>query len=214
MKNIKTIILTALVALSLFSFRSCKMGSREEAIITLTSLMDEMISVEKDPCFPGPYYTAGQLTSYDRRSVIPNTPSWHANDDWAGFVRYEANNGRVEKVLFDEQGPGVITRIITTGNDKNTNLRFYFDGEPEASFVIPSFDISKFPVEIPPGMIYMHEHYPTTRGCSSYYPLPYQKSCKITVDNVNRQYVYHVNYRTYEPGTQVQTFSLEEAVKA
>ena len=184
---------------------------QEQPSITLSGLMDEMVRIELDPCFPEPYYSAKQLTSYDRRSVIPNTPSWHANDDWGGFIRYEANNGRVEKVLFDEQGPGVITRIITTGGDKDANLRIYFDGEKEACITIPSYDIAKLPIDIPAGMIYMHEHYPTTQGCSFYYPIPYQKGCKRTVDNVFRNYVYHVNYRTYAPGTKVKTFTLDEA---
>lgn len=179
--------------------------------ITLSVLMDEMISPEADVSFPEPYYTSEQMTSYDRKSVIPNTPSWHANDDWGGFIRYEANNGRVEKVLFDAEGPGVITRIITTGGDKDANLRIYFDGEAEASIMIPSYDIAKLPIEIPAGMIYMHEHYPTTQGCSFYYPIPYGKSCKITVDNVNRGYVYHVNYRTYNKGVKIKTFTIEDA---
>ena len=191
---------------------ACSGGKQEQAeVITLSGLMDEMVSQENDVCFPVPYYAAKQLTSYDRRSVLPGTPSWFSNDDFAGFIRYEANNGRVEKVLFDEKGPGVITRIITTGSDKDANLRFYFDGEKEASITIPSYDISKFPVDIPAGMIYMHEHYPTTQGCSFYYPIPYREGCKITVDNVNRVYVYHVNYRQYEPGTEVETFTVEKA---
>jgi hypothetical protein len=203
------------LSLALVLLVSCKGNQYSQAEpITLSSLMEEMVSAKSDPCFPVPYYSAKQITSYDRRSVIPNTPSWHANDDWAGFIRYEANNGRVERVLFEDLGPGVITRIITTGNDKDANLRIYFDGEEEASIMIPSFDISKLPVKIPAGMIYMHEHYPTTQGSSLYYPLPYAKGCKITVDNVNRQhYVYHVNYRSYEAGTKVTTFTVEDANK-
>lgn len=207
--NVKTNICLLLTIAALISCTGN--NSKESAPITLSTLMDEMISVESDVSFPVPYYHSRQMTSYDRRSVIPNTPSWFANDDFAGFIRYEANNGRVEKVLFDEEGPGVITRIITTGNDKNANLRFYFDGETEASITIPSYDIAKFPIEIPEGMIYMHEHYPTTQGSSFYYPIPYKKSCKITVDNVDRVYVYHVNYRKYEPGTNVETFTLANA---
>lgn len=179
--------------------------------ITIGTLMEEMISIESDPCFPVPYYTSKQLTSYDRRSVLPNTPSWFANDDYSGFIRFEGNNGRVEKVLFDEEGPGVITRIITTGGSKDANLRFYFDNEKEASITIPAYDIAKIPMEIPPGMIYFHEHYPTTQGCSFYYPIPYEKKCKITVDNPDRNYVYHVNYRTYEQGTKVKTFTFHQA---
>lgn len=179
--------------------------------VTLASLMDEMGNFEADPCFPEPYFSAHQLTSYDRRSLLPGTPWWHANDDWAGFERYEANGGRVERVLFDEAGPGVITRIITTGGAGTANLRFYFDGEQEPHIVLPSFDISQFPVEIPPGMIYKHEHYPRFQGTSFYYPIPYAGRCKITVDDLNRGYVYHVNYRTYAPGTDVRTFTVAQA---
>jgi len=217
MKKINRILyLTVLLVFTTLAFCSCKTESRVGDTITLTSLMDEMVSVENDPCFPVPYYTSSQLTSYDRRSLVPGTPTWHANDDWAGYVRYEVNNGRPEKVLYDETGPGVITRIITTGDDRrNSNLRFYFDGEKEASIVIPAYDISKLPIDIPEGMIYYHEHYAKHIGSSFYYPLPYSKSCKITIDNLERHnYVYHINYRTYEQGTKIQTFSLDEAAKA
>lgn len=122
--------------------------------------------------------------------MIPGTPSWHANRDNTGFVRYEANNGRVEKVLFDEKGPGVLTRILTTGGSDGANLRIYFDGEKEASILLPAYDISLFPLDIPEGLLYKHEHYSTTQGSSFYYPLPYAQSCKITVDNVDRDYFF------------------------
>lgn len=45
-----------------------------------------------------------------------------------GFERLDTIRGRVEKVLFDEKGPGAITRIWMTTNDKRGTLRFYFDG--------------------------------------------------------------------------------------
>lgn len=151
---------------------SCQEGAKEAAPITLDSLLDEMVSVETDVCFPDPLFTTKHVSSHDPRSVLPGTPSWHANRDNTGFVRYEANNGRVEKVLFDEKGSGVITRIITTGGASGACLRFYLDGEKEASIVIPSYDISRFPVQVPEGMLYRHEHYDTTQGSSFYYPIP------------------------------------------
>ena len=194
----------------------CK--AREESLpykkpITLSTLLDDIISVENDPLFPIPYYSSKLITSHDRRSVIPNSPSWHANEDSSGFIRYEANNGRVEKVLFDEIGPGVITRIITTGQAEGSNLRIYFDDEKEASILIKGYDISKFPIDIPNGLLLKHEHYPTTQGSSFYYPIPYGKRCKITVDNLNRGYYFHANYRKYKAGTQVKTFSIEEGIR-
>ncbi len=118
----------------LFSLYSCKKAAYSSCKdkISLESLMDEMIDTEAEPCFPTPTFTTKHISSYDRRSVIPGTPSWHANRDNTGFIRYEANNGRVEKVLFDEEGPGVLTRILTTGGSGGANLRIYFDGEKEA----------------------------------------------------------------------------------
>ena len=180
--------------------------------ITLSTLMDEMASTESDVNFPIPYYSAKQLTSYDRRSIAPDQPGWFANDDWSGFIRYETNNGRQEKVLFDSEGPGVITRIITTEGAGTANLRIYFDDEPEASILIQGYDIAKFPVTVPEGMLYKHEHYPTTQGSSFYYPIPYSKRCKITVDDLTRNaYVYNVSYRTYNAGVKVKTFNIDDA---
>lgn len=185
----------------------------QQNTITIGTLLNDMVNKELDVCFPVPFYTSKLQTSYDRRSVIPNTPSWHANDDGSGFIRYEANNGRVEKVLFDEKGPGVITRIITTGKAAGANLRIYFDGEKEASITIPAYDISKLPIKIPEALLILHEHYNTTQGSSMYYPIPYSKSCKITVDDLNRGYYFHANYRTYLKGTKVKSFKVADADK-
>ena len=209
MKQITTLLVVFLLFLN-SKYSECK--SQTDSLVTLSTLMDEMVSNESDVVFPIPYYSSKQLTSYDRRSLIPGTPNWHANDDWSGFIRIETNNGRQEKVLFDGTGPGVITRIITTGGSGTANIRMYFDNETEASVLIHGYDISKFPVAMPPGMIYMHEHYNTSQGCSFFYPIPYSRRCKITVDDVNRAaYVYHVNYRTYEAGTSVKTFNVNDA---
>jgi len=210
MKQITTLIVVSLLFLN---SKNSECKSQTDSLVTLSTLMDEMVSNESDVVFPIPYYSSKQLTSYDRRSLIPGTPNWHANDDWSGFIRIETNNGRQEKVLFDGTGPGVITRIITTGGAGTANLRMYFDNETEASVLIHGYDISKFPVAVPPGMIYMHEHYNTSQGCSFFYPIPYSRRCKITVDDVNRAaYVYHINYRTYEAGTSVKTFKVNDAI--
>lgn len=206
----------ATVLLSIFLLGAqCKAFSKSMGksidTISISSLLDELVNTESDPCYPSPLYTSKLETSHDRRSVIPGTPSWHANNDASGFIRYEANNGRVEKVLFDQAGPGVITRIITTGKAVGANLRIYFDDASEASIIIPTYDIAQFPVNIPGALLYKHEHYATTQGCSFYYPVPYSKRCKITVDDLDRDYYFHANYRTYPQGTVVKTFSIADA---
>ena len=45
-----------------------------------------------------------------------------------------------------------------------------------------------------------------------YLPIAFAKSCKITLDQVPFYYV--INYRAYVPGTQVETFSLDDYVAA
>jgi alanyl-tRNA synthetase len=53
------------------------------------------------------------------------------------------------------------------------------------------------------------------RGYNLYLPIPYSRRCKITYDRPNFQQsknrddllYYQINYRTYEPGTRVESFS-------
>jgi len=49
------------------------------------------------------------------------------------------------------------------------------------------------------------------RGCNLYFPIPYAKHCKVTSDKGD--FYYHVNYRTYEKGTPVLSFSADDIVK-
>ena len=43
-----------------------------------------------------------------------------------------------------------------------------------------------------------------SRGWNCYFPFPYARHCKITSDEGD--FYYHVNYRTYSAGTEVETF--------
>ena len=84
---------------------------RRSSHVTLESLLDEMIDYDADVCFPSPTYSAKMVSSTDARSVSPDKPFWFANTDCTRYIRME--NG--EKVIFEEDGPGVITRIWTVG---------------------------------------------------------------------------------------------------
>ena len=132
MNRIKGICLAALLII---------IGGRSIASdkVTISTLLDEMISFEKAAEFPDPYYTCKMISSYDRRTVSPDKDWWYANDDGFGCMRLDTIQGRVEKVMFDYEGPGVVTRIWLTTNVKNGTLRFYFDGEENPRLVIPAF---------------------------------------------------------------------------
>ncbi|RVU01122.1 DUF2961 domain-containing protein [Mucilaginibacter limnophilus] len=185
--------------------------------VTLASLLEEMISFDSQVNYPVQSYTCKQVSSYDRRTISPDKPGWFANDDGAGYVRLDSINGRKEKVMFEAEGPGVVTRIWMTTLIKNGVLRFYFDGSKIPAFEIQGYDMNKTPFYAGKALSLTHTHYtPEGKGGNTFMlPLPYQKSCRITFEEPDYSKkiprYYHINYRTYKPGTQVQTFTLAEA---
>lgn len=182
--------------------------------ITVETLLKEMTSRDEMSRYPALPYRSMQQSSYDRRSVSPDRPNWFANDDGEGFIRLEERNGRKEKVLFEDKGPGAITRIwLTTFGSINTILRFYFDGKDEPGWEVPSYDLQKFGVRgLKKGLIEPDNKW--NRGSLIYLPVPYNNGCKVTMEELtpertNRHFLF--NYRKYPTGTPVETFSQEVA---
>lgn len=182
--------------------------------ITLESLLDEMVSVEESARYPNPFYTCHQESSYDRRSVSPDATGWFANDDGWGVIRVDEKDGRKEKVMFDEAGPGVITRIWITTLDKRGTWRFYFDGSSTPGWTIPAYDLMQIGIpSLGRGLLQPHTSYsPEGKGGNTLFlPIPYAKSCKVTFEdeadvNPTPKY-YHFNFRKYPKGTVIETFS-------
>ena len=203
----------------LLSLTGCT-GESQKAI-TFESLLDEMISVEELARFPHPSYSCLQESSYDRASVSPDQPGWFANNDGFGIIRVDTVQGRTEKVMFDEKGPGVITRIWITTLDKRGTWRFYFDGSDTPGLSIPAYDLMQ--LDIPgagKGLIQPHTSYSSEGkgGNTSFLPIPYGKSCKVTFEdlpgiNPTPKY-YQINYRKYPKDIKVETFSKEVAYRA
>ena len=199
----------------------------ESKTITFRSLLEEMIDRDCIARLPEPAYTCRQFSSYDRNSTEPGSPTWWANWDRSYFVRIEDNNGRKEHVMMDAEGPGAVVRIWATwhgpggGQFSNGTLRFYFDDNPKPTIEGPTEDlISKgllvaepLSRSVSPETPYKH------RGHNLYLPIPYAKRCKITyetdvlIDEGARKgeaLYYQINYRTYEPGTKVESFSMND----
>ncbi|MDR1336253.1 MAG: DUF2961 domain-containing protein [Tannerella sp.] len=200
---------------------SCTGGSSKN-VITLETLLDEMVSVEKQACFPDPSYVCLQESSYDRRSVSPGMPGWFANSDGFGIIAVDTVDGRVERVMFDAAGPGVITRIWITTTDKRGTWRFYLDGAETPGLTIPAYDLME--LNIPGagrGFIQPHTSYTPGEGrggATSFFPIPYAASCRITFEEQPgarpAPRYYQINYRKYRDGVAIETFSPEAAEKA
>ncbi len=102
-------------------------------------------------------------------------------------------------VMAEISGPGAIQQIWMTpaGNWRFSILRFYWDGEKEPSVEVPVGDffacgwgkfaqVSSLPVCVNPGS-----------GLNSYWVMPFRKSCKITMENLDEKEMtlyYQVNY--------------------
>ncbi|MEX0313070.1 MAG: glycoside hydrolase family 172 protein [Allomuricauda sp.] len=153
---------------------------------------------------------------------------WFENHDFDQYIRTEVNNGRKEDVMFEDQGAGAITRFWATYGELATNYggiyRVYIDGNPHPTIEMHNLNFAgKNGLIGKPFSFYAPEEAenPMWRGRNLILPIPYAKSCKITYDGAQkyahidgwRGHYYQINYRTYEPGTQVESFNRETIAK-
>ncbi len=232
MNNTKTLIGSWMVLAAFYSVHimtSAAPGA--ESTITFKSLMEEMVNRECITQLPKPAYTCKQFSSYDRNSTQPGSPTWWANSDRSYFIRIEETNGRKEHVLMDAAGPGAVVRFWATwhgpggGEFSNGTLRVYLDRKTEPAIegpiagLISGGLLAGEPLSqgVSPETAYRHQ------GHNLYLPIPYARHCKITyetksfIDKGARKgeaLYYQINYRSYEPGTKVESFTMNGLKKA
>ena len=109
-------------------------------------------------------------------------------------------------VLADLEGPGVVTHIWLTvaaadyGWPRLLRLRIYYDGSPVPSVDAPVGDFFGvgLGLESPLESLAIRDS-SSGRSRNSYWPMPFAKSCRITVTNEGSRRVsnlyYHVDYR-------------------
>jgi hypothetical protein len=166
--------------------------------VTTATLLDEMTDLRSMARYPQPAFTCRQFSSYDPKSKSPDE-DWFANDDRGHYLRVESRQGRQEYVMMDAAGPGAVVRIWSA-NPEGV-LRIYLDGADQPVLEAPMQALlgGKTPGFPPP---LAGER---SKGWNLYFPIPYARHCKITSDQGN--FYYHVNYRTYEPGTPVESLT-------
>jgi hypothetical protein len=176
--------------------------------IGVKSLLTEMVDFKSLAQRPEPAFTEATASSYDRASH-KGGESWFANSDVGQYVRTETNDGRKEHVLADLKGPGTITRFWSANPTSPAVTRFYFDGETQPRFAVPLADL--FTGKTPPfGPVFS---YISGTGGNLYFPLPYARSLKITIEEKSEpiQLYYEIGYRSYPAGTPVETFDPKRA---
>ncbi len=174
--------------------------------VTLSSLLREMVDREAVTRFPA--YRAHQASSYNRTSVSPDAPGWFADSDGVWCIREETNaRGETEWVLMEDHGPGAITKMWAVcfyyglADTTGANVRIYIDGSP-----IPVIDTNFFALVKGQSFVAPPLAAETCRAGNLYLPIPYAKSCKVTMDK--KVFYNIISYRRYPAGTPVESFSM------
>ncbi len=206
----------AFVLICFCGLSSCVQPEKE---VSIESLLNEMVDRDEVARFPDKDFRLKQESSYNRASVSPeDSVGWFINKDFnsnendSNFIRIEEINGQKEWVLMDHQGAGAIVRTwMPFKNAKkpgtNSIIKFYLDGLPEPVLQGNMMDLLNGT-----GLFPFPLAHKSLRSAVSFFPIPYAKSCKITV--TERPFFYQFTYREYVEGTAIKTFTLEDFNKA
>ena len=170
--------------------------------VTVADLLREMVDMERLASAPEPGVDSDQWSSYDRASVAPDKDGWFANGDAGQFIRTEQHAGRTEFVMAEMDGPGAILRLWSANPDGAGTLRVYID-----DLETPALE-EDFLKLTSAGLVCFPAPFSGRRalGANLYFPMPYQRRCKVTSSKPG--FYYHVGYRTYPKGTEVEPFSM------
>ena len=180
--------------------------------ISYDELASRMIDLTSPAVLPAEGETCKQWSSWDRNSKYDEASgkyiAWAANNDGPNFIRQEGN--RV--VMAEMEGPGCIWRIWSA-LAKEGRVKIYLDGTETPAVDLPFksyFSGDTAPFNYPLLSYDLAEQ--GSRGQNLYFPIPYQKSCKIVAEEGWGRY-YQFVYTTYPEGAKVPTFSTELAAQ-
>jgi D-arabinan exo alpha-(1,3)/(1,5)-arabinofuranosidase (non-reducing end) len=140
-----------------------------------------------------------EMKDFTAHRSSSNNPDWNSNDDSKHPIPGETTT------LADLEGPGIVTHIWVTIADNEygwprlLRLRVYYDGSAQPSVDAPIGDF--FAVghgfERPVKSLMIRDS-SDGRARNSYWPMPFAKSCRITVTNEGKRRVaalyYHVDW--------------------
>jgi hypothetical protein len=220
----KRLILFGLGCCMFASCTTIRTPGRRTQRVTVASLLGEMTNRDALAQISSPAFMLKQASSYDRATTDPkNEKTWFANKDYEQFIRIETNDTRREWVIMEHEGPGAVVRFWLPLHAPRDNqiIRFYFDGSTKPGIEVKFNDLLSGRAFIPPPFAFVAWNEldlrnqqtaapKTLRGVGGdlYFPIPYAKSCKITLDQL--PFYFIADYRAYAPGTEVETFTMEK----
>ena len=206
--------LPVLLLVSIFLIGSFVMYylSEQSKLVSLQSLLKEMIDRDRICEFPQVKYQTKQASSYNRTSISPDLPGWFEDSDGLYCMGAEENmafSSMNEWILMEDKGPGAIVKMWAVcfyyglKDTKGANIKIYLDGAKQ-----PIIETNFFALLQGRDFVGAPFADQSVRAGNLYLPIPYAKSCKITVDR--KPFYYIINYRKYPKGTSVKTFTMED----
>jgi hypothetical protein len=210
------LLVTAILAGAIGSASAIPFIGKKPVVRDYCYFLGQLTDLDRLP-FLEPGVTCKQFSSYDRRSRYDEKTgqylNWDANGDSGNYLRVEQSN---EAVLAEMNGPGCIYRIWSA--NPTGEIRVYLDGASEPTFAIPFADLfsgalgKEYPF-MPPLVWERLGEKGNARASHCYAPIPYAKSCKVTVYPLQKRMYYHIGYQTFPPDTKVETFRLPLTAK-
>lgn len=210
----RTVLKSLIFAVFVLIFQSA-----QGQVVTTSTLIDELIDLQKLSEYPNPGFHSVQYSSYDRRSISPDKPGWFGNDDgfggepipgFAEVLKKPDTKGIGEYLICDVKGPGAIVRLWTA--QIAGDLTVWLDQEKEPVYIGLAEPFFLHTYEA-----LLKEQARTdwtgsiNQNMASYFPIPFSKGCRMVwKGNLSDLHFYHVQLRLYDAGTRVKTFTVKD----
>ena len=170
--------------------------------LTYGDIVGRLYDLERLANPPAAGERSGNWSSWDRGAKYDKEAgryeNWHANRDGGGFIRREGP----DIVAAEMKGPGVIWRVWSA-KPTGGHIRLHIDGSDKPTLDIPfrEYFNAKQGMFAYPELVHV-----ISRGHNSFFPIPYQKSCKVVLAKGWGAY-YQITYTTFAKGTVVPSFA-------
>lgn len=148
------------------------------------------------------------LNLQERTGHLSSVALARTNQDWNNYLYTDSDGGRV---IFDEQGPGVIYRLhITLQNaaDANTiHVKVYLDGSatPQIDETIAQMGAGTNAPFLSP---LVEDPAVGSGGYTFYLPIPYAQGARVSLSGQQSGVVFwQTDWHSYPPGTPIQTWT-------
>jgi hypothetical protein len=165
--------------------------------VGLTQLLSQLVDLRALARLPSPAYTSHFVSSHNPVSDLasPGDPDWFASRDFVALAEGET------ATLMDVEGPGAITRIWSAS--PAGLVRIYIDGADEPAIESDLSELLSGEVEpfVKPFA------FVAAYGYNLYFPIPFARGCKVTLTGPTDPVYFHIDYRSYDEETKVESFS-------